>query len=76
MGGDKLGGLFLKGGRGRRVETVVAISATVPTVSIGREVIAAVRRIWPQFRGGVVSLHAAGNPHGHVNFLRQSWVAL
>jgi glycosyltransferase involved in cell wall biosynthesis len=32
----------------------------------GREVIAAVRRIWPQFRGGVVSLHAAGSPHGHV----------
>ena len=32
----------------------------------GREVIAAIRRIWPQFHGGVVSLHAAGSPHGHV----------
>lgn len=32
----------------------------------GREVIGAVRAVWPQFKGGVISLHAAGSPHGHV----------
>ncbi len=32
----------------------------------GREVITAGLSVWPQFRGGVVSLHAAGNPHGHA----------
>lgn len=31
-----------------------------------REVIVAIRGVRRQFRGGVVSLHAAGSPHGHV----------
>ncbi|MCS6328532.1 MAG: glycosyltransferase [Nitrospira sp.] len=32
----------------------------------GREVIGAIRGVWPQFRGGVVSLHAVGSSRGRV----------